>query len=373
MSGTYAAIRKAMRSQVWAIQPEKLEQVCSFLQLKYGGGQPAAEVKAAIEAEATETRVRAAAAGSSGGGTVAVLPIYGLILYRGSEMDISGPTATSVQKLTRQFRQALNDPNVKAIVFDVDSPGGTVEGVDELATEIRNARGKKKTVAVCNCLMASAAYYIASACSEIVVSPSSLVGSVGVYCAHEDDSKYLDELGVKISLVQFGENKTLGNPYEPLSDAARAEMQDKVDQFGAMFEKAVAKGRKITQAKVHESFGQGLCFTAAKAVKIGMADTVATLDEVLGRYGIAAPTQQLQGQAERHPLGLSASAQAGPQDAECKCECDACMDGDCDDCTHAGCDCEGCNCDAAMKAKATASAPKTDYAAIRRGLEIAAA
>jgi len=284
----YASIIGAVRSQVWAIQPDKLKAIVAFLQLKAGGGAPEPALLASIQAEAAATHARAAAAASSGAGTVAVIPIYGLILYRGSAMgDISGPTATSVQKLTQQFRQALNDPGVKAIVFDVDSPGGTVEGVDELASEIRAARGKKKTIAVSNCLMASAAYYIASACDEIVGSPSSLTGSVGVYCAHEDDSKMLEEMGVKITLISYGENKTQGNSYEPLSDKARSDMQDMVDQFGAMFDKAVAAGRGVTKAQVKESFGQGLCFTAAKAKAIGMIDSIGTLDDVLGRFGLA--------------------------------------------------------------------------------------
>jgi capsid assembly protease len=359
----YGMIRQAMRSQLWAIQPEKLEQICAFLQLKAAGGSPSPELLAAIQADAAAVQARAQAVSAAGGGSVAVLPVYGLILYRGSSMgDISGPTATSVQKLTQQFRQALNDPNVKAIVFDVDSPGGTVEGVDELATEIRNARGQKKTIAVADHLMASAAYYLASACSEVVVSPSSLTGSVGVYCAHEDDSKYLEDLGVKISLVSFGENKTLGNSYEPLSDAARADMQDMVDQFGAMFEKAVAKGRKISQAKVHEAFGQGLCFTAQKAVKIGMADTVGTLDDVLGRYGVGAGAAD-SGSSSRMSMQTSAD-----DDTDCPCDCGPCRGGDCAGCSHEGCACVGCTCDAA-----TGSATKAFHARLKRRLELASA
>lgn len=293
----YASIIRAARSQVWAIQPEKLEAIMAFLHLKALGQSADAETLARIHGQAEITAARAQKVSASSKGAVAVLPLYGLILHRGSSMgDISGPTATSTQKFTQQFRQALNDPNVQAIVIDVDSPGGTVEGVDELASEIRAAKGKKQTIAVSNCLCASAAYYIASACDEIVASPSSLTGSIGVYTDHWDGSKYYEELGVKVSIIKFGENKAAGNEFEPLSDSARADLQDMVDTYGHMFEKAVAKGRKISQAKVHDTFGQGQVFGAAKAVKIGMADSVGTLDEVLARFGVTmtSPTASME-------------------------------------------------------------------------------
>lgn len=284
----YASIMSAVRSQVWAIDPNKLEAIMAFLALKAQGHDADASVIAQLHGAAEIQAARAKKVSQASNGSVAVLPVYGLILHRGSSMgDVSGPAATSTVKLLQQFKQAVNDPGVQAIVFDIDSPGGTVEGVDELASEIRAAKGKKQTIAVSNKQCASAAYYIASACDEIVASPSSTTGSVGVYCAHEDASKYLENLGVKVSLIKFGENKAEGNPYEPLSDSARGHMQEMVDNFGNMFEKAVAKGRKVSQATVHDSFGQGLSFGAAKAVKIGMVDSVGTLDDVLARFGVS--------------------------------------------------------------------------------------
>jgi signal peptide peptidase SppA len=294
----YANIMRAVRSQVWAIQPEKLEAIVAFLAMKAQGKDADAEVVASIHGAAQVQAARAQKVSSSAPGAIAVLPVYGLILHRGSSMgDISGPASTSTVQLLKQFRQAENDPNVKAIVFDVDSPGGTVEGVDELATEIRAS--KKQTIAVSNKQCASAAYYIASACKEIVGSPSSMTGSIGVYCAHEDASKYLDEIGVKVTLIKFGENKAEGNPYEPLTDSARAHMQETVDMFGNMFEKAVAAGRKVPQSKVHDSFGQGMMFGAQQAKKIGMIDTVGTLDDVLARFGVSSASPSTSMEAEQ--------------------------------------------------------------------------
>jgi signal peptide peptidase SppA len=378
MSKAYSAIRHAMRSQLWAIQPEKLEAIMAFLQLKAEGKAVEAETLAGIQGQSAVTAARAQKVSSSSKGAVAVLPLYGLILHRGSAMgDISGPTATSTAKFLQQFRQAVNDPNVQAIVIDVDSPGGTVEGVDELASEIRGARSKKQVIAVSNCLCASAAYYIAASCSEVVVSPSSLTGSVGVYCAHEDDSKMLEDIGVKVTLISFGENKTAGNNYEPLSDTARADLQNMVNSFGEMFEKAVASGRKISQAKVHQSFGQGKVFTAKDAVSIGMADSIGTFDSVLARFGVkmdpSSMSMEADGKfAQAHtivPQLGAAKADDSSGSVDCTCTCDSCEGGDCDGCTHDGCDCDGCTCD--MAAKATKA--KADTATTRLRLQLTAA
>ena len=382
MSKAYSAIRHAMRSQLWAIQPEKLEAVMAFLQLKAEGKAVEAETLAGIQGQSAVTAARAQKVSASSKGAVAVLPLYGLILHRGSAMgDISGPTATSTAKFLQQFRQAVNDPNVQAIVVDVDSPGGTVEGVDELASEIRAARSKKQVIAVSNCLCASAAYYVAASCSEVVVSPSSLTGSVGVYCAHEDDSKMLEDIGVKVTLISFGENKTAGNNYEPLSDSARADMQSMVDSFGDMFEKAVAAGRKISQAKVHQAFGQGKVFNAKDAVKIGMADKIGTLDDVLARFGVSMSLGSMSmlvddgKHAHAHTIMPTLGAvKAGDGidmsgDVDCTCTCDSCKGGDCDGCSHDGCDCAGCDCEAAK----SAAKAKADTATTRLRLQLAAA
>jgi signal peptide peptidase SppA len=284
----YTSILSAMRSQVWAIDEAKLYGVLGFLAMKAQGQDAEAAVIADLHGGSEISAARAKKVSQASNGSVAVLPVYGLILHRGSSMgDISGPAATSTVKLLQQFRQAVNDPGVQAIVLDIDSPGGTVEGVEELAAEIYASRGKKQTIAVSNKQCCSAAYYIASACDEIVASPSSKTGSVGVYCAHEDVSKYLENLGVKISIIKFGENKASGNPYEPLSDSDKANMQEMVDLFGNMFEKRVAKGRKISQSAVHGTYGQGLSFGAEQAKKLGMVDSIGTIDDVLARFGVS--------------------------------------------------------------------------------------
>jgi signal peptide peptidase SppA len=353
----YSAIVRAVYSSVWAILPEKLEAIATFLNLKISGGSSAPEVLAAIRQEnaAAASRVKALSTGKPG--SVAVLPLYGLINQRNSG-DFSGPSGTSVQEFTQQFRQAVNDPNVTAIVIDVDSPGGTVSGVDELATEIFNARKQKKITAVSNCLCASGAYYLASQASEMVVSPSSLTGSIGVYQLHEDDSAALDNMGVKFTFISAGKFKTEGNRFQPLDDEARTAMQSVVDDFYNMFTKAVARGRGASVKSVVNGFGQGRCLTAQDAVKQGLADRVATFDEVLSKYGVSQSSSAARASASSAPMAADDTTVVDQDDEMsadvCSCECESCQADDCSGCAHDGCDvdeegCDGCGMASAVK------------------------
>ena len=172
-------------------------------------------------------------------------------------------------------------------------------GVPELADEIYMSRSQKKTVAVANGTAASAAYWLAVSTSEMVVIPSGEVGSIGVFAAHEDVSKALESEGVKISLISAGKFKIDGNPYEPLTDSARADLQSKVDAFYGMFASSVARGRRALVSDVRGGFGQGRMVLAAQAVKEGMADRVATMDDTLARLGIGGNVGMAAAGAER--------------------------------------------------------------------------
>lgn len=352
----------------WAILPDKFNTITQLISLRAAGEKlTEAEIRARLG-------IRAARQPGGTFGAVAVIPIFGVISHRMNLMtQMSG--GTSIEKLTAQFRQALADPSVKAIVFDVDSPGGSVEGVAELADEILKSRGQKKTVAVSNAFCASAAYWLASAAEELVVTASGEVGSIGVFAAHEDVSKAMETAGVKISLISAGKYKTEGNPYEPLSDEARAELQSKVDAFYGMFIKAVAAGRGVTQASVREGFGQGRMVLAADAVKSRMVDRIGTLDQTLARLGAGAtPQQRMSAAADPALLGQD-------DDAECECGCLACQAGNCEmcsdeECADLACADNGCpnqagaRAAAAEAAAAEALAAKSAAALARRQREL---
>jgi len=220
---------------------------------------------------------------------IAVLPLFGTILHRmGGLQEMSGGTST--ERFANWFRSAMNDQAIKSIVIDVESPGGTVNGVPELADEIFQGRSTKNIVAVANAQAASAAYFLASQASELVAIPSAEVGSIGVFAAHMDVSKAAEAEGVKISIVSAGKYKTEANPYEPLSEEARAAIQEKVNGFYAMFVNAVARGRDTTSEEVRNGMGQGRMLLAADAKQANMVDRVATMERTLKRLGAKSRT-----------------------------------------------------------------------------------
>jgi signal peptide peptidase SppA len=270
----YDLILRAVLSTPWAILPEKLAAIEALLALRASGGHVTAEeIGAVTNGRRAPTATR---------GAVAVIPVYGTIhQHAGMMAESSGGTST--EALAEALRKALGDPAVGAVVLDVDSPGGAVSGVDELATEILQSRGPKPIIAVANSLMASAAYWIASAADEIWVTPSGEAGSIGVYAAHEDLSQALEKGGVRVSLVSAGKYKVEGNAYEPLTDEARGAIQGRVDAFYGMFVNAVAKGRGYAEVTVRNGFGEGRLLGAQEAVEQHLADKVGTLGEAIAR------------------------------------------------------------------------------------------
>jgi signal peptide peptidase SppA len=175
---------------------------------------------------------------------------------------------------------------VKAVVLDIDSPGGSVPGTEELATEIRRIRGgEKPIIAQVNALAASAAYWVASSADEIVVTPSGRAGSIGVYTAHDDVSAALEKRGIKRTYISAGKHKVEGNETEPLGKDALAHIQEGVNRSYNRFVSAVAEGRGTTVGKVEDGFGQGRVFFAEALMDRGMVDRIATLEETLERFG----------------------------------------------------------------------------------------
>lgn len=221
---------------------------------------------------------------------IAVISVMGVIAQHASQVDdISGPGGTSTERLGQSFQAALNDPSVKAIVLNVDSPGGNVHGVMEVADLIYKARGTKPVVAQVNSTAASAAYWIACSADEIVVTPGGEVGSIGVFGMHKDVSAAAEKQGLKVTFISAGKHKVDGNPFEPISDEFRAAAQADVDTVYASFVAAVARGRGVKASDVRNGFGEGRTVLADQAVKLGMADRTGTMDDTLRRLAKAKP------------------------------------------------------------------------------------
>lgn len=268
-------------STPWALQPERMAALAAVLARWDAGESPSADTMAGIAADIEARDARKAAAAQVAGG-IAVLPLYGVVTQRGNLVDqASGPGSASTQQFSRALREAIADPAVGQVLIDIDSPGGSVYGVAELAAEIYDARAKKPVVAIANSLAASAAYWIGASADKLYCTPGGEVGSIGVWMAHEDWSKAREAVGVNTTLVSAGKFKTEGNSYGPLSDEARAFMQSRVNDYYGAFVKAVAKGRGVPVATVRDGMGQGRVLGADQALAEGMVDGVETFDGVL--------------------------------------------------------------------------------------------
>ena len=266
----------------WALMPERLSAVTAVIARWSGDARASDEVMHSVAADRNARDARRQSSVSNSGGGIAVLPLYGIVTQRGNMVDdVSGPGTASTQQFSNLLRAALQDETVSQILIDIDSPGGSVYGVAELADEIVNARAQKPVVAIANSLAASAAYWIGCSASEFYVTPGGEVGSIGVWQAHQDYSKAMDEAGVKTTLISAGKFKVEGNPYAPLDEEAQGFMQSRVDDEYAAFTQAVAKGRGVPISQVRDGMGQGRVLGADAALASSMVDGIATFNDVV--------------------------------------------------------------------------------------------
>ena len=280
----------------WALMPERLQAMAGVLTRWSAGEPPTDEAMFQIQSERVLRDTRKQMAAANAGSGIAVLPLYGVVTQRGNMVDdISGPGSTSTQQFTSALRQVLADDTVGQILIDIDSPGGSVYGVAELASEIVKARAQKPVVAVANSLAASAAYWIGCSASEFYVTPGGEVGSIGVWQAHFDYSKALEEEGVKTTLVSAGKFKVEGNPYVPLDPEAQAFMQSRVDDYYNAFIQAVAVGRGVSVDDVRNGMGEGRVLGADAALAQRMVDGIASFDDVLAKMQKSAISQKSPG------------------------------------------------------------------------------
>lgn len=212
-------------------------------------------------------------------GNTAIVPIVGSLVNRGSWIG-SNSGMTSYEGLAAQLREAADDPDVASILLDIDSPGGEATGMFAIAEQVRQIGQSKPVTAFVNDMAASAAYGIASAANEIVVSPTSVVGSIGVVMTHMDRSKQLERTGVKPTLIYAGKHKVDGNGFGPLSETVHADLQAEVMKFYDQFVSLVGRGRTgMGEQAIRNT--EARTYIGNDAVERGLADRIASLDEVL--------------------------------------------------------------------------------------------
>ena len=265
--------------QCWAMMPEALVRYTAVVsQWSVGIKMDKAAVDALVEARAKPIK--------RVDGKVVVLPLFGVVAQRMDLFSELSGGGTSTERFGRDFDKAMRDDDVDAIVLNIDSPGGSVYGVQELADKIYEARGKKKTYAIANSLAASAAYHIGAAADQFYVTPSGEAGSIGVFSVHVDRSKMNEQDGVDVTYISAGKYKVEMNPDNPLTDEARTAAQASVDEYYDAFVANVARFRGVKEKEVRNGFGEGRVVSAQRAVEEGMADRVMTLESLLSELGV---------------------------------------------------------------------------------------
>lgn len=263
----------------WAIIPEKLLEIRAIYETHLRGEK--------IDIAAVEARLGQPLANRQTPYRVergvAIIEMDGVIAKKMNLFSkMSGGVST--QLVARDLKDALDNPGVNSILLVVDSPGGTVDGTQELAQLVHQAGGIKPVIAYADGLMASAAYYIGSAANEVwLSSDNTLTGSIGVVTTHVDYSKAEERAGIKTTEIYAGKYKRIASDVQPLTDEGRDYLQAQVDRMYETFVHDVARFRAVSPETVLADMADGRIWIGRQGIDQGLADGLATLDEVVGR------------------------------------------------------------------------------------------
>lgn len=263
----------------WAIQPEKLNEIIEIYSRHLRGDKidiKSIEAKAGIAFDNT-------AEGYEIIDGVAVVPVHGVIARRMNLFQqISGGVSTEL--LGRDIQHALNNDDVHSIILDIDSPGGTVDGTEDVAEIIYNARDIKKIVTLANGVMASGGMWIGSAASQIfIANHTTAVGSIGVVTTHVDYSVQLEQAGVKVTEIFAGKFKRINSEFSPLTQEGEAVIQDLVDYLYSIFVNTIARNRGVDIASVLDYMADGRLFIGRQAIDAGLVDGVFTMNALIDK------------------------------------------------------------------------------------------
>lgn len=227
---------------------------------------------------------------------VEVIPVHGVLVSRGAHLNPC-ETMTSYEGLRSQINRAVADPMVERIVLDIDSPGGSAVGAFELAADIRAATASKPITGLVNYMAYSGGYLIASACSDIIVSQTSGVGSIGVIASHLDRSKLEEGMGVKITTVYRGAHKNDLTPHAPLSEQSLNVLEEIVEESYQMFVSAVADYRNLSTASVMAT--EAGLYRGKAAISAGLADRLESPQAAVDNIARAIATSRTERQQAR--------------------------------------------------------------------------
>jgi protease IV len=216
-------------------------------------------------------------------------------------LQIEG-TIDSSREVLQELKRFGDLQGIKAVVLRIDSPGGGVAPTQEIFGEIDKMRKKKPVIASLGSIATSGGYYIASACEQIVANPGTLTGSIGVIMELGNVEELMQKLGLKGYSIKSGPHKDIGSPFRPLTSEGREILQTLVDNVHGQFVRAVAKGRKMEEAKVRK-LADGRVYSGEQAKELGLVDVLGNMEDAIElaakRAGIEGVPQVVYSRMER--------------------------------------------------------------------------
>lgn len=246
-------------------------------------------------------------------GDTAIIPLRGMVTPDDPFAMFYGET--NLTMFNKNLDKALQNPKIKQIALNIYSPGGYVYGVEAAANKVYQGRQQKPIIAYTDSLAASAAYWIASAASKVVLgSETAEVGSIGVYLVHFDYSEMLKEEGIKVTEITSGEFKGIGSPYAAMTPEERKMLEADSNYVYTRFVNTVARNRGMDVKDILKS-ANGLTFYGSEAIKLGLADSINTLQEVLA-MSTAANNQPAANGGTQQPAAEANADRARAEKAE---------------------------------------------------------
>lgn len=292
------------------VHPQKLDAIIAGLGARLLGSEVAFDIAPADSAAALPADMFSTRSGQRADGGymvtegVAVIFANGALVHR-SRIDAESNFLLGYNELARKAEDAMNDPEVHAVLQIYDSPGGEVSGAFEHSDRIHALRGKKPMYAIADSLAASAAYLGGSAFDQLAVSQTGYVGSVGVVMRHVDLSVALQNDGVRVTHIYAGDHKIDGNPYEALPKSVRADLQAEIDGLYELFVAAVVRNTGMSADAVRAT--QAAVYRGQAAVDVGLAHRVSTTDQLISELAAL--------RVRSFPVGQTARATADDKGA----------------------------------------------------------
>ena len=214
-------------------------------------------------------------------GDIAVMSIEGVITPKADIWSFIFGGAT-IDVMTRDFQALVNNDDVKAIVLDIDSPGGNIFGIQEFANLVFESRSSKPIVAITSTMMASAAMWIGAAASDVFITGETTVtGSLAALTSHIDISGLEQKLGVKTTEISSGPQKRIDSRFAPLTDDGRTELQSRVDYIGNVIAEDIARFRGLDIKAVIENISDGSIFMGSQGIEAGLIDGKMSFDDLI--------------------------------------------------------------------------------------------